>query len=130
MENFRENLEEYQEIPHYYGDIVRALFMAGGMIMLVGMPFFKDIIPIPLFISVFAILIISLIAGITNPKSIFVITIDTLISVLGFITFEAFTIMYFDQNRIFGSLNQILGIIFFIAVYYSTKTLRAFLLRK
>lgn len=123
--------EEDKPIPHYYGDMIRVLFLIAGIIMLLGLPFFKDLLPIPYIIPILTILVVDFFAGLTNPKLNWVIALNLIISLFGFLVFEYTAVSNFsDSHKSFAFVNQILAIIFFIALYYSTKTLRGFLLKK
>lgn len=111
---------------HYYGDIVRILFVTAGLIMLITLPFFGNLIPVPYFASIIIILTIAILAGLTNPVQKWIAMIDTGVSVVAFVGFEYYAIQAFSQKSdfLFFSINQVLAIIFFVALYYSTKTLR------
>ena len=54
-------------MPHYYGGVVRTLFMVAAIIMLVTLPMFDELLSIPTFFSICSILILGLVAGLTNP---------------------------------------------------------------
>ena len=114
--------------PHYYGDIVRKLFIAGGVLMLVTLPIFYKDIPIPFTLSVFAILAIVLLAGLTNPRQTWVTVLDLIVSAFAFMSFEYVAIFEGTYSGAFQSgffwITQALAVIFFIAVYFSAKTLR------
>lgn len=118
------------KIPHYYGDIIRLIFIIAAVFMLIVLPIFKDTIPFPLTASVFSIMLIGLLAGLTNPRIIIVTAFDTICAVSGFIIFEYIAVSYFDSDFWYAFTNQILAILLFISLYYSTKTLRAFFLSK
>jgi len=110
---------------HYYGDIVRRLFIVGGMVMVVTYPFFKDRIIAPAIFSVLAIVIVGLAAGLTNPRQQWVMVLDVCISVLGLVFFEYYAITQTATfEELFFWMNQLLAAIFFAAFYYSVKTLR------
>ncbi|MEK7608026.1 MAG: hypothetical protein AAB495_00380 [Patescibacteria group bacterium] len=112
-------------VEHYYGDTVRRLFMASGMIMLVGLPFIYDNLPLPLFSSLLAISVVALTAGFLSPIHFPVLAFDLSISVGGLIAFEYYAVQaYLADEDAFFALNQALAIIFFYALYYSVKTLR------
>ena len=116
---------------HYHGDMVRRLFFSGGIIMILALPFFKDLIPVPEFISILAMLIIGFMAGLTNPRLKWTAFLDCIISLVAFATFEFSAIKnYSSPEAMLFWLDQALAIIFFLALYYSTKTLRGFILRK
>lgn len=119
-------------LQHYHGDIVRKLFLAGGIVMLIMLPFVQNRLPISLTISILAILIIDLLAGITNPKWVWVVFADAGISLVTFLWFTYYTVVIYMQHGILDILfwtNAILSVIFFFALYFSTKTARAILER-
>jgi hypothetical protein len=120
---------------HYYGDVVRRIFIAIGAIMISTAPFFKTLIPTPVFISVIAVVVICIAAGAANPRQRFASIINFGISITGFILLEYYAILSYDpagdfRTKIFFLTNQLLAILFFIAIYYSTKTIRAFYIYK
>lgn len=121
-----------QQFPHYYGHIVRRLFLAGGVIMLITLATLKHVLPIGTFVVIFAILIIGLFAGLTNPLQRWVAALDTLISLVALTTFEYHAVIgYTDLGDVLFWLNQLLAIVFFFAFYFATKTLRGtFLTRR
>lgn len=117
---------------HYYGDMVRALFLAGAVVMLVALPFFTNLLPVPATIAIFIILAVGTIAGLTNPKQKWVMILNVLISTMAFIVFEYYATVAFTSYSVsnFFLLNQTLALIFFVAFYYSMKSLRGSLLDK
>lgn len=120
------------EIEHYYGDIVRYLFLAAGVVMLITLPLFQANINLPIIISIIAITILGIAAGLTNPKQLTSRLTNFIISVIGFIVFgysavNSFGVVNGDK---FLLTNILLAIIFLFALYFSMKTLRAGLLVK
>lgn len=111
---------------HYYGDIVRALFIGAGLIMLVTLPFLGDLVPVPYFVSIILIVAIVVFAGLTNPKQKWINYVNSFISVIAFAVFEYYSIKAYSVagGTLFLVVNQILAIIFFIALYYSIKSMR------
>lgn len=119
--------------PHYYGDIVRKLFLAGGVIALVFRPIYPDLIPLNSFLFIIAMLVIAIIAGITNPEKYWTMISDLVIAGIAFIIFEYSAVSKYTtvNNLTFLFLvQQSLGLIFFFALYYSSKTVRAMYLKK
>lgn len=55
-------------LGHYYGDIVRKLFFAGAIVMLLSIPLKQDILPFNFFAVVIAALVLTLLTGFTNPR--------------------------------------------------------------
>ena len=118
---------------HYYGDMVRSLFMLAALVMLLTLPFVNKILPVPLLVSILAILFLGIFAAITNPMQKWTSMINVLISVSAFANFVYYTVdsyyKYSIQSLLFWT-NQTLSIIFLFAIYYSIKTLRGMFLRK
>lgn len=112
---------------HYYGDIVRKLFLLGGAIMLVILPFVYSRLPVPYITSILIIMAIDVFAGITNPAWEWIELVDSAVSLVGFIIFSFYTVQIYIQNNVYDILfwgDFALGVIFFFALYFSTKTLR------
>lgn len=118
---FKNYLSEYGETPHYYGDTVRVLFIAAGLVTLISLPYFKEVIPAPPFLAVLAILSLDLLAGITNPKSVLVAALDMATSLLGFVVTEYLALSYFESNLMFSVINQILAVIFSLRFTFLQK---------
>lgn len=120
------------DLSHYYGDIVRILFLVSGIIMLVGLPDITGYIRIPVFVSILCILILGIAAGLTNPKQIFNAAINTIIASVGFLVFETYAVItYRDPKANFAYFiaNLILGFVFLLATYFSVKTFRGLILK-
>lgn len=120
------NITTGPKLSHYYGDIVRILFLVASAVMLVGLPAFLDYTHLPTLVSVFAILILSCAAGLTNPNQLWSAVLNVVISIVGFMVFESFAVIAYTNAESFPFLaaNLILGFIFIAAVYYSVKTFR------
>ncbi len=123
-------LSPNRDILHYYGDQVRVLLFIAGFIMLISLPFFKDLIPQPINFSIVAIVIVSFLAGLTNPKQVWTIYLDLVASLIGFLVFEYYAITN-SGNLLNGFfvINQTLALLLLAAFYFSTKSLRGFYLR-
>lgn len=118
---------------HYYGDVVRFLFLLAAVIMLITLPFLNPNLPVPLILSILIILTIGLVAGITNPLQKSTAVITTGISSIALVVFEYYavtTYLTYSFTSLLFIVNQILALIFLFALYYSTKTLRAKLIEK
>lgn len=117
------------QYKHYYGNVVRAMFFGAGLIMLLGLPYFvnMNLIPVPIFFSVATILLLGLFAGIINPIQPVTIIIDFIVSLAGLLVFENYALASFNANPwAFFLVNQALAILFFVSLYYSTKSLRGY----
>lgn len=118
---------------HYYGDIIRFLFLSVAIVMLVGLPIIARFLSLPPIVSVFAILMLGLAAGLTNPRQAWTAVVNVGIAIIGFVTFALSAVSSYQthsaHSRFFIS-NLILAFIFLLTVYLSTKTLRGFLLNR
>lgn len=118
-------------LQHYYGDIVRYLFLAAGILMLIGLPIFQDYINLPVLISVCSIAILGIAAGLTNPQQMISATANFVIAVAGFIIFAYNAVIAYGAEITddkFLLSNVVLAVLFLFALYFSMKTLRARLL--
>ena len=110
---------------HYYGDLVRKFFLAAAGIMVIGLPFILPFLPWPPLYSIFAIIVLGVLAGLTSPTQSWVIAINTLVSIIAFLIFESYAIRFYNLNEsYFFVMNQLLALIFLASTYYSTKTWR------
>lgn len=113
--------------PNYYGDIVRGLFVAADVIILLTMPFFYSRLPMPLMIPVAGVIISGLAAGFTSARFRWSMALDMVIATAALALLEYSTIMDYwsnTTNPIFLFVTQILTLLYFFALYYSVQTLR------
>ncbi len=116
---------------HYHGEIVRRLFMAGGAALLVSLPLVRDVLPLNTSVLLILVLLLAILAGITNPKQTWVIVSDVVVAAIALIIFEYYAISSITHNgtNIVIFIRQILAINFFFALYFAAKTLRGALIR-
>ncbi|MBI1833548.1 MAG: hypothetical protein HYR90_01855 [Candidatus Andersenbacteria bacterium] len=125
IESSRRKYAPPNAFQHYYGDTVRRLFVAAGIVILVALPFFNDVLPVPTFISLLALLVVNIVAGLTNPMQRWIMFFDVIVSILALLSFEYHAISrYNDIPLALFATDQLLTIIFFFALYYSVKSLR------
>jgi len=118
------------DMSHYYGNRVRQLFFIAAGIMLVGLPFVRGSLAVPEVISILGVLVLDFLAALTNPRQVWVNWVNTAIAALAMIIFELFAVRSFSEgSSFFFVVNQGLALIFLIALYFNTKTLRAMLLK-
>jgi hypothetical protein len=114
-------------MPHYYGDIVRRLFLAGAFLMALSLPFFWEDVSLPLYITIFAVIAADVVAGITTPAKFWSNVLNLLASVFAAAIFEYYAVEAYRNIReetYFFLVNQVLALIFLAALYYSVKTVR------
>ncbi len=115
-------------LEHYYGDIVRYLFITAAVLMIIGLPIFQDYIQWPLMISIIAITILGVAAGLTNPKQTSSAVVNLLISVIGLIVFTYTSVTAINMatgDDKYLLTNIVLSLIFIFATYFAMKTVRA-----
>ena len=118
--------------PHYYGDIVRRLFLAAAILITFSTPLFFHLVPlllIPVFSLIVAVALVFL-AGYTSRTKKRVVELDIISSTLaiflfGFSAFSVWLADHPDWHRIllFFLLSS-LSAIFIFALYYSVKSIR------
>lgn len=115
---------------HYYGDIVRGLFLGAAIVMLIA-GFTTATLPISTGFAITWIVVLVLIAGLTNPIQRGVQWVNVIISVLGILVFGGDALgRYHSFSAVFtaGFLIALLTLIFLLALYFATRTLRAHIL--
>lgn len=118
---------------HYYGDAVRFLFMLAAIIMLVTLPFLSGKLPVPIYVSILVILLIGILAGITNPLQKWISVLNAVIAVGASSIFEYYAVkslVAYQVTTLYFITNQVLAFVFLFALYYSIKTLRAMYLKE
>lgn len=114
--------------PHYYGNLIRKnLFFAGFVIMAAAL-IDSELRSFYLFVGLFGVVGITLLAGLTSPQKRGIMFIDVLVSSTMFLVFEYFAIdAYVRYENFLDSIfffRQLLAVIFLVSLYYSTKTMR------
>ena len=118
---------------HYYGDAVRFLFMLAAIIMLITLPFLSGKLPVSVYVAILVILVIGILAGITNPLQKWISVLNAVISIGALSVFEYYSVKAFiiyQGTTLYFITNQVLAFVFLIALYYSIKTLRALYLKE
>lgn len=114
--------------PHYYGNYIRVIFFVIGLLMLFCLPFFSKEITIGPFLSILGVIVINLLAGMTNRKQKVMMFFDIIVSLIGTLFFELIAFFRFDRyGNIFDAyfwFNEIVALLFFITLYLGIKTFR------
>lgn len=119
-----------RHIPHYYGDVERELLLFAGAVMLVGLFFFHQLLPSPMYLSLMAIMVLVVIAGAVSPRQKWLAVVNAAVAFIGGIIFsyEAFTTRAAAQAGYYPEvlpwMNLTLAIVFIFTLYFSVKTLR------
>lgn len=113
---------------HYYGDVVRILFVAAAVLIfatkfVAGTATFS----FPALMLLILTLVIS--AGITNPVQRWIHTVNMVIAIAGVLTFGWLSFSRIDsaQELFSGTgLVAVIALLFLAALYYATSTVRGF----
>ena len=116
--------EPEEGVPHYYGDIIRNLFIIAGLAMLATLPILKTEVPVSVPFSLVFVLVVGLAAGLTSPHHRWIMAVNAVIAFCGVAMFEYAAVNLSELWSLFFWTNQFLAIVFFIALYYSAKSLR------
>ena len=65
---YRPHYPRFEQIPHYYGDVVRGLFLASVLIMLGGAPFYADMLKQQLPFLIVGAAVMVILAATTKPR--------------------------------------------------------------
>lgn len=117
------------QMSHYYGDIVRLMFVASAVLMLFALPFFQERIEAPVILSIAAILGLVVVAGLVNPRQKLIAEVSVGVALAGFLVFEFYAVSRFaGLSDPFFLVNQTVAVLFFIALYFGVKTMRGMFL--
>ncbi|HUQ30323.1 MAG TPA: hypothetical protein VM103_02265 [Candidatus Paceibacterota bacterium] len=118
---------------HYHGSTVRALLITSAIVLLIGATTGSDL-PLSGSGSVISAIVLMVVAGITNPEQEWIHWVNEFLTVLLTIVFGTNAIEYYHRG---GSVldhsfffTEVLSIIFLVTLYFTTKTVRGFHLRK
>ena len=117
-----------ENIRHYYGDIVRQLFVAVAALMLIAAPLYADSVrgQMP-FIAAAALFMVGL-AAFTSPHNKTVMMLNVVVSGAAIVLYEAWALLgYQDGAPIAFVLREAVVVVLLGAFYFSTKTWRAML---
>lgn len=120
--------------PHYYGHIVRKFLLINSALMLIEYPFFSTFIALPYFLGIGAAIVLVILAGFQNPRLERLSEINTGVCVFGCFIFAYTGMRHYLNATIFDPWffwsNQLHALLFLIAIYYSSKTIRSEILQK
>lgn len=120
-----------RNIPHYYGDHVRRLFLVVAALLVITIPVWDGLFPLEVVPRVLIVLVLALLAGITTPHSKGVLLADAIIAGIGVFLFELIAINTYEASDVGLFLaREVVILMLLLAFYYSIKTYRAMLRRQ
>lgn len=118
-------LHPFGAVRHYYGDTVRALFVALAVVIGLAVPLSPDLAAGTL-VGVPAILALLVLAGLTNPHGKSVLVLNALASGAGVVLSQVFALGAYGQELfpLFAFL-ELISVLFMASLYFSVKNVRA-----
>ena len=119
-------MKDYEHIPHYYGNYIRVIFIAAAALAAFSIPVWGDVLPIGSLPQIVGIVILVVLAGLTNPHGTVVLWVNAIVSGIGIVFIEnaAITLFSIDDVPIFLA-REIIVLLLLAAMYFSIKTVRA-----
>lgn len=114
--------------PHYYGELVRKHIFFAAFVIMGATLVDSELRNFYLFIGLFGVVGLTVLAGLTSPKKRAIMFIDVLVSAFLFLIFEYFAIQAYARYESFTYsvffFRQLIAVVYLVTLYYSTKTMR------
>ena len=112
-------------VRHYYGDAVRALFVAVAVMTGIAIPLSGEL-RLGVLVGAPVIVVALVLAGLTNPHGKTVLILNTFASGLGVVLSQLVALnAYAQESFFFFGFVEILSLILMSALYFSVKNVRA-----
>lgn len=117
-------------LSHYYGDIVRSLFIAASVLAGISVPFFPDMYS-AVVVCAPVVVVLLVLAGLMSPQARLIMILSAVAGALGVIFTELTAIGAYDAGyyTLFVVL-ELLALTFVLALYFAVKDVRAMLTNK
>lgn len=117
-------------VRHYYGDVARLLFILVAILIGISIPL-GDNFSAGVASGAPLIVLLVVLAGLTNPHGKIVLVLDAIVSLLGVMVAQTIALSYYanDNMTLFG-IFEIMSLLLLIALYFSVKTVRAMMTNK
>lgn len=126
---YRPHYPRFEQIPHYYGDVVRMLFLAAAVVMLGGAPFYADMLKQQLPFLIVGGAVMVMLAATTSPWSVLVMRLNAVVSGVWGVVFEYWALMNYQTGTpLEFALRQVIALMCVFAFYFALKTLRSMLM--
>jgi hypothetical protein len=85
---------------HYYGNLVRLIFIVGAVWMMVGLPTVTRVLNLPIGFSIAGIVVLIIAAGFTNPAQEISLRINSILSIV-YTSIFSYLAWYMYSNNIY-----------------------------
>ncbi len=115
----------FGQIRHYYGDVVRALFITLAVLCGISIPTVGDL-QTTAPIGVLVIVVLLVLAGLTSPHGKIVLVLNAVTSGALLVGAQLTALGYYAREfYVAFALLEAVSIVAMVALYYSVKTVRA-----
>lgn len=115
-----------QNIPHYYGDTVRMMFVISAVIYALSMALIGNLLPVDIYTGIILVLILVFLAGVTSPHNRWLMFINATIAAIGVYLVQSAAITFFSTDSLLLFLvRQLVAILLLFGFYYSVKSFRS-----
>ncbi len=120
------------DIPHYHGNEVRALFLIGALVLILGQSTGAEL-PLSSGGAVLFAAALVIAAGITNPRQTWIHWVNGLFAVIGTLLFGTAAVNHYRAGTEAVAWSfvyvEALALLSLTALYFTTRTIRGILLR-
>ncbi|MBP9757658.1 MAG: hypothetical protein KBD06_03605 [Candidatus Pacebacteria bacterium] len=123
-------MNEWTSVRHYYGDIVRIIFVICAVVVGLLAPL-SGSVAVGTIIGMPIVLVLVVLAGFTNPHSRSIMILDTIAATLGVLLAEIFAVVSYQSGEMLIFLTfEALSFMLLVALYFSAKNVRAAMMGK
>lgn len=116
---------QWPAVRHYYGDLVRILFVIMAVLIGIGVPL-SDNLPLGLALGIPTALVLVVLAGYTNPHGKVVLMLNAIVAGAGVFLIEVFAVAAYSAGNLpLFAVLELAWLLCVAALYYSVKTVRA-----
>lgn len=121
-----ESITRDNDVPHYYGNYVRMLFLATAILTFISIPFWGHLIPFGTMFEVLGGITLIALAGLISPHGRLVVWLSVFVAGFGAFLLELSAISFHTSDSTQLLLAREAGAVMLLAAFYfGVKTLRA-----
>jgi hypothetical protein len=129
-----ESVPPLRGIPHYHGDVVRALFVVAAVLIVVGAAM-SAALPVPALGAIAFAVVLILAAGITNPATGWIHWANAALALVSSLIFGYAAVATYRTGGALAdptsfAFTLALALVSLMALYLATRTIRGMLLRE
>lgn len=126
------SIPRYERVPHYHGDEVRGLFVLSAVFIILAQSTGAEL-PLSTFGSVVTAAALVIVAGITNPRQVWIHWINAAFAIIGTLLFGTAAVAHYRAGtNVFESsfvYIEALTLLSLLALYFTTRTIRGILVQ-